>query len=359
MNKYELHLGDCLEVMRGMPENCVDLIVTDPPYFKVKDEPWDNQWEKPKHFLAWLDQVLEQLQRILKPNGSLYMFASPQMAARVEILIAERFDVLSSIRWHKADGWHKKARKEDLRSYLSPWEACIFAEHQGAENFEPKGQPGYRGELDKLRSSVFEPLRTYMFDELSRSGLSKQDVNSLMGFAPAGMASARYFGSSQWQLPTEEHYDNMRNVMRQHGAASDILSRDYKDVRAEFESLQRLFNIGAEELERLRRPFFVTSETAHSDLWNFETVRPYPGKHPCEKPAAMLEHIITASSRPGDVVFDAFMGTGSAGMAAVKLGRQFIGCEMASHHLDDARRRIMEAAASNDNQPAQAAAITA
>ena len=82
--KYNMHLGDCIEIMRDMADNSVDLILTDPPYFKVKGEPWDNQWAKPTQFLAWLDTVLEQFQRILKPNGSLYLFASPKMAAQVD-----------------------------------------------------------------------------------------------------------------------------------------------------------------------------------------------------------------------------------------------------------------------------------
>jgi len=42
----------------------------------------------------------------------------------------------------------------------------------------------------------------------------------------------------------------------------------------------------------------------------------------------LLEHILTASSREGDVVLDAFMGSGSTGKACVKLNRRFIGIEM-------------------------------
>ena len=45
--------GDCLEVMRGMDANSVDAIITDPPYFRVKGEAWDNQWDTPAEFLAF------------------------------------------------------------------------------------------------------------------------------------------------------------------------------------------------------------------------------------------------------------------------------------------------------------------
>ena len=47
--------GDCIEAMAGMAENSVDAVVTDPPYFKVKADAWDRQWDKPEKFLAWLD----------------------------------------------------------------------------------------------------------------------------------------------------------------------------------------------------------------------------------------------------------------------------------------------------------------
>lgn len=66
----------------------------------------------------------------------------------------------------------------------------------------------------------------------------------------------------------------------------------------------------------------------------------------------MLEHIITASSRPGAVVFDAFAGKGSAGVAALKLGRGFIGCEMEEHNHADALKKLSLALhPANDNIP--------
>ena len=50
----ELHNVECLEFMRGMPDNSVDAIVTDPPYFGVKDDDWDNQWKDSDAFIAWI-----------------------------------------------------------------------------------------------------------------------------------------------------------------------------------------------------------------------------------------------------------------------------------------------------------------
>lgn len=44
---------------------------------------------------------------------------------------------------------------------------------------------------------------------------------------------------------------------------------------------------------------------------HFKPVQWYQGKHPCEKPLDLIRHIIEASSRPGDVVLDTFVGSGS------------------------------------------------
>ena len=238
MSAHTLHLGDCLEVMRAMPDCSVDAVVTDPPYFRVKDEDWDRQWDNPAAFLAWLDQVAEQWQRLLKPNGSLYCFASPQMAARVEVMLGQRFEVLNSIRWTKAQGWHEKAEKEALRSYLSPWEAVIFAEQFGADG-AAMGASGYSGACDELRGFVFEPLRAYIAGEFERAGMLNQAgkiaANVACGFSPSpgGMASRHYFSQSQWQLPTEEHYLAMQNLLN--GRGGEYLRREYEDLRRDYD----------------------------------------------------------------------------------------------------------------------------
>lgn len=87
-NPLELHCGDCLALMREMPANSVDLIATDPPYYKVKGEAWDNQWSTPAAFLAWFDLLAEQWQRILRPNGSLYVQIGIRVAAALDALNA-------------------------------------------------------------------------------------------------------------------------------------------------------------------------------------------------------------------------------------------------------------------------------
>ena len=67
------------------------------------------------------------------------------------------------------------------------------------------------------------------------------------------------------------------------------------------------------------------------------------GKHPTQKPVALLDRILRASSNPGDLVLDPFCGSGTTGVCAVLLKRQFVGMEKHSAYLQIASERLNEA----------------
>ncbi|MGE0861457.1 MAG: site-specific DNA-methyltransferase [Gammaproteobacteria bacterium] len=68
------------------------------------------------------------------------------------------------------------------------------------------------------------------------------------------------------------------------------------------------------------------------------------GKHPTQKPLALIERCLAASTRPGDLVLDPFAGSGSTGVAALRLGRRFVGSEIDLDYCGLAARRLTEAA---------------
>lgn len=278
-----------------LADGSVDLVLVDPPYYKVKDEPWDKQWDTAAGFLAWLDSLAAEWRRVLKPNGSLYVFASPQMAARVEVLIAERFNVLNHITWRKHDGQgqgnggHSKAEKEALRAYFGQSERIIFAEHQNAQGF----------------------IRTARL----AAGLSAKDATGACG----AFGLVNHGGAvSNWETgkntPSREQYQRLQEV---------VTLPPYDDAI---------------------RPFAVSAAVPFTDVWDFPTVAFYPGKHPCEKPLPLLRHIISASSRPGALVVDCFAGSGNTGIAARQLGRDFAGCDASPVWSERGRRRVADAA---------------
>jgi site-specific DNA-methyltransferase (adenine-specific) len=64
------------------------------------------------------------------------------------------------------------------------------------------------------------------------------------------------------------------------------------------------------------------------------------GKHPTQKPLALLERIILASTKKGDIVLDPFSGSATTGLAAHKLGRNYIGIDLEKEYLDLSIKRF-------------------
>jgi adenine-specific DNA-methyltransferase len=331
--------GECLEILQSFPDRSIDMICTDPPYFKCKTEDWDRQWDKLDDFLGWLDRIAAEWQRILKPNGSLYCFASPQMAARVEVLLAERFDILNQIIWNKSNqpGRHKGLCKANLRRFFPATESIIFCEPQNADSYA-KGEAEYHHQCERLRGFVFEPLRSYLDSERLRANVSKSGIQKWFashGY-PKYVLSRHAFSTIQWELPTHDNYDRLRQCLNELGNGS-FLRRDYEDLRRDYEDLRR-------DYEDLRRPFQVSAEIPYTTVWEFKTVFPRPRKHVCEKPLSLMEHMISTASRPGAIVLDCFAGSGSTLVAAQNLGRQFIGIELDAHWVQVATDRLHAAA---------------
>ena len=339
MVDIKLIQGDCLEVLKTLEDNSIDLIATDPPYFKVKGDAWDCQWDKPEQFLAWLDTVLEQMARILKPNGSLYLFASPRMAARVEVLIGQRFNVLNSITWAKpGQSYAEKYGPENFRQYVPMSERIIFAEHYGADNIV-KGEARYAVKCDELRGFVFEPLRAYLAGERDRAGVTNSQINAAWcewKGVNSTSQTQKWFSDSCFNPPTREAYEWLRRTLSSLNPNGEYLRREYEEIRTKYEELRTKY-------EEQRRPFAVTADVPYTDVWTFPTVRAYAGKHPCEKPLAMMRHIIEVSSKPEATVLDCFMGSGTTGVACINTNRNFISIELDEGYFKIAQDRINQA----------------
>jgi hypothetical protein len=75
--------------------------------------------------------------------------------------------------------------------------------------------------------------------------------------------------------------------------------------------------------------------------------------HPCPKPLAWMKWLISLTTKPDDIVIDPFMGSGTTGVAAMQLGRKFIGIEQSSEYFDIAAKRIADASRAFSGLPKQ------
>jgi adenine-specific DNA-methyltransferase len=234
------------------------------------------------------------------------VFASPQMAWYVEGLIRERFNVLVNIRWQKP-AFSTKAEMTDKAEMRAPFpasETIIFAEHESRN--QELGQQ-------------FQAAR-------ERVGLTRNNVEVALGYISTANPNRGTALCYRWEegsrFPTEEAYYRLQNLLNtQANGSGPVLTDTY---------------------EELRRPFNATPDTPYTDVWTFPTVGTYPGKHPCEKPLALMEHIVSLSSRPGAVVLDCFAGYATTGKACLNTGRKFIGIEKDPGYFDIAGKRLGE-----------------
>ena len=334
-----LYCGDCLDILPQLEAGSVDAVVTDPPYYKMVAQGWDKQWATIDDYLNWTRKILESIYNVLKHNGSLYWFASPDLSWHVEGVIREKFNVLNNIRWTRSGSSSSgKTDLSTLRSYMSPWESIIFAEHYGADNMA-MGVSGYQRRSDQLRGFVFEPLRAYLDGERIRAGVERnQIVNYFAAHGwPKYVTERHSFSVSQFELPTRENYERLRLCFSELNHSGQYLRREYEDLRREYEDLRR-------EYEDLRRPFNSNSGMKLSDVWD---LKPHStneiNRHPTQKPESIMRFMIELSSNKNGIILDPFMGSGTTGVAAVHLGRRFIGIEIDEGYYQIAEKRIREA----------------
>ncbi len=100
-NSFELYNGDCLEIMRSMPDNSIDSIVTDPPYgLSFMGKKWD--YDVPG------TEVWAECLRVLKPGGHLLAFAGTRTQHRMAVRIEDAgFEIRDMIAWVYGSGFPK------------------------------------------------------------------------------------------------------------------------------------------------------------------------------------------------------------------------------------------------------------
>lgn len=303
---------DALELLKTLDDKSIDLILTDPPYYKLLNISWDKQWKTKDEYLNWLEEIIKECQRVLKDNGSFYMFASAEMSWYVEGVIRKYFKVLNHIRWRDKASWSLRNNREELRRYINNSEEIIFAEQFNTEN-------AYNGEVNNIRSNIFEPLRKYLDEARKKAGLTYKDVNKLLGSAITGGGMAtHYFGihtCGQWTLPTEKHYNKLKEHME---------LKPYEDILKQYEELKKEYEELNKEYQTLRRTFNLKVDIPYNNTWNFKQTKTKKGRHPCEKPEELISHIINVSSNENDLVLDMFAGSCSVPKCCEKLNRRCI-----------------------------------
>ena len=323
-DNIQLFKGDCLEIMKNIESNSVNLVLIDPPYNISKDKKWDK-WKTVDAYVEFMGQVFLECQRVLKNNGSFYFFHNDFLQiVEVQNYINKNTDFIfnSFIIWDKGDfralSWKNPSEKNNLRSWFNTCEYCLYYTFQDETG------------LKKIKTDMnnFKNLRKYSKELQNFIGLKIGAINKKLKHRKS--EHFFYHSSTQWDLCTIEVYKELIklfNIDKWEGF------REYEDLRKEYESLRQ-------EYESLR--YIHNLDTNHNNIWKSKAKRNNGKLHACEKPVDILERIIRTSSNEGDVVLDCFVGSGSTGIACINTNRRFIGIEKEDKYFEIAYKRIFE-----------------
>lgn len=311
MDNIQLICGDCLEVMKTLPDKSVDAVITDPPYFEITENEWDKQWKTIEEYQAWIDSLAVEWRRILRPNGSIYVFADDKVAAYVQVTLDKHFLLLNNLVWHKTNGL-PLVGIINFRSFAPMTERILFYSAQ----YDPTGW-----ETVKLDVNNFLPLRDYFRRYQESIGLSKSEIVEIIG---QKADHCFRWNSTQWELPTPEVYEEIGTLPYNHG----FIRREYEDLRREYEDLRRVFNADKNTTDVISGPIVTTKDNT---------------EHPTTKPLWIMKRLIQVSTNPGNTILDVCMGSGTTGVACVQTGRNFIGIEIDPGYFKIAQKRIADA----------------
>ena len=319
-----IYHGDCLEVAPSL--GTFDVILTDPPYGKVKGD-FDHQWANRPAMLNDCARWLDMMRGAMKPNATLWWFAWPSLAGRIEAMIAEHLCPLAHVVWLKPFAFAHKQSPQALRAPAPETERILMAEHYGA-NGGALGVSGFKRNCDEARGFIFEPLRKYLSDECAAAGwtASRIDGEWKAQKGNKGGMSGHWLGVSQWALPTEANYEWLRATVNGCG--------EYKHLRREYEDLRR-------EYEGLRRYFKLATSDQKTDVWRFSPSGNGNG-HPTEKPLDLISYMARISCRPGGTILDPFAGSGTTGRAAKDLGKRAVLIEREERYCEIAAKRMAQ-----------------
>ena len=322
---------DCLEGMKQIEDKSIDLIIADPPYFRiiVKDykgnkHEWDNQWDTFDDYLKWCRSWIIEFKRILKNSGSLYVFADDKRAAYLQVELDKMFNLENNIVWVKPNNMTNKGWR-GYRSYTPITERILFYSNESRNT--NLGNENYAENV-----KIYAPIIEYMIEQKRLikeyfNFKTDEEFNNYISQVTNTKAIARhYFTYSQWVFPSRENYLKLQGINK------DVFKKEYEVFKKEYEVLRK-------EYKKKRRYF--KQEENFTDVWKFNiTSTKEKTHHPTQKPLELIKRIVKTSSKEGDLVLDPFMGSGTTAVACISLKRNFIGFEINKEYYDIANKRI-------------------
>ena len=262
-------------------------------------------------YLVEMAVRLVELHRVLKPTGSLYLHCDPTASHYLRVLLDAVFD---PINFRSEVTWQRTNVHSDSKEWSAVSDRLLYYVKDARERYtwNPPHLPhSPEYVLSKYRNRDPDG-RAYMLDNMTSPNPRPNMMYEWKGHASPAMG---------WRYE--------RATMERLDAQGRIWYPDSKDKRP-----------------RLKRYLDEMPGTLATNVWT--DIAPINSQarerlgYPTQKPVALLERIIAASSKPGDIVLDPFCGCGTALVAAQKLDRQWIGIDVTYLSIAVMRARLKD-----------------
>lgn len=304
MSEVRLMQGDCLERMKEIESGSVDMILTDPPYGTVKGVGDGNVSHGMKGKTKWDETIdhelmLSECNRILRTNGALVLFSQDPYTSKLITDTHGNLPFSYRYTWKKDHFANSLIAKKAPVNYTE--DVCVFFK-----------------KYDTLNQ---HPLREYSRKLMSGNKTNLKKINADLGHRR--FEHFAYTDSTQFGLCTEKTY---------------LQFLDFYRV-TEFKPYSELVDIDRRFARRFARRFNLPEgQKFKSNVLEYK--KDYTGLHPTQKPVALMEDLIKTYTNEGETVLDFTMGSGTTGVAAKNLNRNFIGIELDEVYFQIAKDRI-------------------
>lgn len=332
----QLHIGDCLNVMRTLPDNSVDSVVTDPPYgLSFMGKKWD--YDVPS------EEIWRECLRVLKPGGHLLAFAGTRTQHRMAVRIEDAgFEIRDMIAWVYGSGFPKSHNLKD------EWQGWGTALKPALEPITVARKPL----IGTVAENVLQHGTGALNIDGARVAMSQSDKEFILKTARPNSAGKVHIGDvmNRPPAPTVNVHDAGRWPANLIHDGSDEVTELFPNGSARFMYCAKASKRDRDEgLDSEPNRYSAASNQAqaqlargvvHQGASGVNTVKIRKNNHPTVKPTDLMRYLVRLVTQPGGVVLDPFMGSGSTGKACALEGFEFIGIELDPEYSKIAAARI-------------------